>query len=96
VFGLNLNGLKNPKPEPDLFNKRVENFNPNRLTFKRVDLNPTRLNKQVKRVEFRSPINLPTHLIALLSNPKIDLFKQITTLLICSQKVHGRHLGLGC
>ena len=43
VFGLNLNGLKNLKPEPDLFNKRVENLNPNRLRFKRVDLNPTRL-----------------------------------------------------
>ena len=24
VFGLNLNGLKTPEPEPDLFNKRVE------------------------------------------------------------------------
>ena len=67
MFGLNLNGLKNPKPEFNLFNKRVENFNPNRLTFKRVDLNPTRLSKQVKRVGFRLPIYLLTQLI---SNPQ--------------------------
>jgi len=60
VFGLNLNGLKNPKPEPDPFNKRVENLNPNRLRLKRVDLNPTRLTKQVKRVGFRLPIYLLT------------------------------------
>ena len=67
VFGLNLNGLKNSKPEPDLFNKRVENLNPNRLRLKRVGLNPTRLSKQVKRVGFRLPIYLPTQLI---SNPQ--------------------------
>ena len=59
VFGLNLNGLKPSESEPDLFNKRV-------------DLNPTCLHKQVKRVGFRSPIYLSTYLIALIFNPKID------------------------
>jgi len=73
VFGLNLNGLKNPKPEPNLFNKRVKNFNSNRLKFKRVNLNPTHLHKQAKWVGFRSPIYLPTYLIVLIFNPKINL-----------------------
>ena len=31
VFGLNLNGLKIPEPEPDLFNKRVEKPQPKPL-----------------------------------------------------------------
>ena len=70
VVGLNLNGLENPKPEPDLFNKRVENLNPNRLELKRVDLNPTRLHKQVKRVRFGLPIYLLTYLIAMIFNAK--------------------------
>ena len=70
VFRLNLNGLKTSEPEPDLFNKRVENLNPNHLTLKRVDLNPTRLHKQVKRVGFRLPIYLPTHLIYMTFNTK--------------------------
>ena len=61
VFGLNLNGLKNSKSEPDLFNKRVENLNPNHLKLKRVDLNPTCLHKQVKRVRFGLPIYLLTY-----------------------------------
>ena len=63
MFGLNLNGLKTPEPEPDLFNKRVEKPNPNRLRLKRVDMNPTRLSKQVNRVGFRLPIYLLTQLI---------------------------------
>ena len=70
VFGLNLNGLENPKLEPDLFNKRVENLNPKGLSFKRVDLNPTRLYKQVKRVGFGLPIYLPTYLIFMNFNAK--------------------------
>jgi len=69
VFRLNFNGLKNPKLEPGLFNKRVENLNPNRLTLKRVDLNPTRLHK-VKRVRFGLPIYLLTHLIDMFFNAK--------------------------
>ena len=68
VFGLNLNGLKNLKPELDLFNKRVENPNPNRLKLKRVDLNPIRLHKWVKRVGFGLPIYLRTHLIVMTFN----------------------------
>ena len=70
VFGLKLNGLKNPKPELDLFNKRVENLNPNRLKVKRVDLNPTRLHKQVKQVRFGLPIYLLTYLIVITFNAK--------------------------
>ena len=31
VFGLNLNGLKTPEYEPDLFNKRVEKPQPKLL-----------------------------------------------------------------
>jgi len=70
VFGLNLNGLKNPKSETDLFNKRVENLNPNRLKLKGVDLNPTRLYKQIKRVRFELPIYLLIYLIAMTFNAK--------------------------
>ena len=70
VFGLSLNGLENLKPEPNLFNKQVENPNLNRLKLERVDLNLTRLHKQVKWVKFGVPIYLPTYLIAMTFNPK--------------------------
>jgi len=70
MFALNLNGLENRKPEPDLFNKRVENLNPNRLKLKWVDLNPTRLQKQVKRIRFGLPIYQPTYLITMTFNAK--------------------------
>ena len=72
VFGLNLNRLKTPEPEPDLFN-RLRNPDPNRLRLKRVDLNLTRLHKQVKRGRFGLPIYLPTCLIVALYMEAIEL-----------------------